>query len=60
MDFDFLSSSFEVEEDDLCPDVQILFPEGVVVAIAGVEKAREVEVLMLEELEHWAADMDNR
>ena len=35
-------------------------PEGEVVAIAGVEKAREEEVLMLEELEHQAMDMDNK
>ena len=39
--------------------VKILAPEGVVVAVAGVEKAREVEVQMLEELGHKAVDKDN-
>ena len=34
--------------------------EGVVTDVARVEKAREVEVLMLEELEHQAVDMDNK
>ena len=34
--------------------------EGVVTAIVGVEKAREAEVLMLEELEHQNADMNNK
>ena len=29
------------------------------VAVAGVEKAREEEVLMLEELEHQAVNTDN-
>ena len=29
-------------------------------AVAGVEKAREEEVLMLEELEHQAMDTDNK
>ena len=35
-------------------------PGGVAVAIAGVDKAREAEVLMLEELEHQAADTENK
>ena len=35
-------------------------PEGVVVTIVGVEKEREEEVLMLEELEHQAMNMDNK
>ena len=39
--------------------MQTLAPWGLVVVVVGVEKAREVEVLMLEELEHWAADKDN-
>ena len=34
-------------------------PEGAMVAVAGVEREREVEVLMLEELEHQATDTDN-
>ena len=33
---------------------------GVVAAIAGVDKAREAGVLMLEELEHQAVDTDNK
>ena len=37
-----------------------LAPERVVVVVAGVEKAREEEVLMLEELEHQAVDRDNK
>ena len=35
-------------------------PEGVAIAVAGVEKAREAGVLMLEELEHQAMDTDNK
>ena len=35
-------------------------PEEVVVAIVGVEKAREAEVLMLEKLEHQVVDTDNK
>ena len=35
-------------------------PEGAVVVVAGVEKAREEEVLMLEDLEHQATDTDNK
>ena len=31
-------------------------PEGVVAIVAGVEKAREAGVLMLEELEHEVAE----
>ena len=31
-----------------------------VASVAGVKKAREVEVLMLEELEHRAVDKGNR
>ena len=37
---------------------QILSLEGVVSAIVGVEKAREWEVQMLEELGHQAVDTD--
>ena len=33
---------------------------GGMVAVVGVEKAREVRVLMLEELEHEAVDTDNK
>ena len=36
-----------------------LAPEGAVVVVVGVEKARVEEVLTLEELEHQAVDMDN-
>ena len=36
--------------------MKILAPEGVVVAVVGVEKAKEVEVQMLEELEHQAVN----
>ena len=39
--------------------MQILALEGVVFFVAGVEKAREVEVQRLEELEHQAMDKDN-
>ena len=35
-------------------------PEGAVAVVTGVEKAREGEVLMLEELEHQAVDTDNK
>ena len=35
-------------------------PEGVVTATVGVEQVREVEVIMLEELEHQAVDTDNK
>ena len=35
-------------------------PKGVVAAVAGVEKVREVEVIILEELEHQAVDIDNK
>ena len=35
-------------------------PEGVVVVVAGVEKEREEEVLVLEELEHQAVNTDNK
>ena len=35
-------------------------PWGVVATVVGVEKEREVGVLMLEELEHQATDMDNK
>ena len=35
-------------------------PRGGLVAIAKLEKAREAEVLMMEELEHHAADIDNK
>ena len=35
-------------------------PEWVVAVVAGVEKAMEEEVLMLEELEHQAVDTDNK
>ena len=38
--------------------MQILALEGVVVAGAGVEKAREVKVQMLEELGHQAVGKD--
>ena len=38
--------------------MQIFSLDGVVSAIAGVEKAREWEVQMLEELGHQVADMD--
>ena len=41
-------------------DVHTLAPEGVVPTIAGVDKAREAEVLMLEELEHQDVDMENK
>ena len=34
--------------------------EGAMTAGAGVEKAREVKVLMLEELEHQVVDTDNK
>ena len=34
--------------------------EGVMVGVAGVENAREKEVLMLEELEHQVVDTDNK
>ena len=34
--------------------------EGAVNIVARVEKAREAEVLMLEELEHQAVDTDNK
>ena len=34
--------------------------EGPMIIVAGVEKEREAEVLMLEELEHQAADTDNK
>ena len=40
--------------------MQILALEGVVVAFVGVEKARETEVPMLEELEHQTADTNNK
>ena len=33
-------------------------PEGAVAAVAGVEKAREAEVLMLEEMEYQAMDKE--
>ena len=59
MDFYCLSSSFEVEEDDSRPTVQILAPEGVVVAVARIEKAREGEVQMLEGLGYQVAGKDN-
>ena len=39
--------------------MQILALEGVVVVVARVEKAREAEVKMLEELGHQAVDKDN-
>ena len=39
--------------------MKILALKGAVDAVAGVEKAREVEVKMLEELEHQATDKDN-
>ena len=42
------------------PVVQILALEGVVSAVAGVEKAREWEVQMLKELGHQVSDMDKR
>ena len=38
--------------------VQILALEGVVSAVAGVEKATEWEVQMLEEMGHQVADKD--
>ena len=38
--------------------MQILAREWIVVVIAGVEKAREVEVQMLEELGHQAVGKD--
>ena len=44
----------------MCPAVHTPAPQGVVAAVARVEKAREVEVLMLEEMEHQAMDMDNK
>ena len=40
------------------PVVQLRSLEGVVSAVAGVEKAREWEVQMLEELGHQAGGMD--
>ena len=40
--------------------MQILALEGAVGVVAGVEKARELEVQMLEELEHQAMDKDNK
>lgn len=39
--------------------MQIRPSEGVVVAVAGVEKARVAEVQILEELENHAVDKDN-
>ena len=42
------------------PAVHTPAPKGAVAAVVGVEKAREVEVLMLEELEHLVVDMDNK
>ena len=35
-------------------------PEGARAVVAGVEKAREEVVLMLEELEHQTVDTDNK
>ena len=40
------------------PVVEILVLEGVVSAVAGVEKVKEWEVQMLEELGHQAMGMD--
>ena len=39
--------------------MQILAWEGVVGVVARIEKAREVEVKMLEEMEHQAVDKNN-
>ena len=60
MGLDFLSAFFEKKEDWSRPAMQILALEGVVVVVVGVEKAREAEVLMLEELEHQVADTNNK
>ena len=35
-------------------------PEGAVVAVVGVEKAREEAMLMLEEMEHQTVDTNNK
>ena len=42
------------------PVIHTPAPEGAVATVAGVEKAREEEMLMLEELEHQAVDTDNK
>ena len=42
------------------PAVHTLVPEGVVVAIARVEKEREEEVLIMEVLEHHDVDTDKK
>ena len=58
--FGCLSSSFWKEEDQLHPTMHTPALEGAVDAVVGVEKAREAEVLMLEELENQAMDTDNK